>query len=410
MAVNLVTQAILAAQLEENIDRKAKMSRLANRKYEEMFKGKATTQVVIRRFPNVEHQHGVATNAGSNIVEVDATVQSETYDLTELEQLNIKVKDANNMINDFDQEDSLVNRAALRTALNHDAFVASLAIKNANTVLNNQSPATLTKDTVEAEFTNLAKSIMAGDVEEKNQAIFFNPAILALSNQSPAYTGFDKSLKFKETFNAGQVSGFAGAWTNNIPIKYTLTFTTFATADDTISIRVPNAKKLSEGTSPAYDEVVFTAKAAPSAAGEFDIAGSAAAQQTIITDMINGTGTPGSSSYIALSTADRNILRRGFVFAEDFGDINANKAGVTARAGTTIVASLTTNTLSTQSTFIIALDPLAIHFGELMKNFKIVSSSVNNQSFADNVMWENTYGGKVTTENKARIAIAEVTN
>jgi hypothetical protein len=54
--------------------------------------------------------------------------------------------------------------------------------------------------------------------------------------------------------------------------------------------------------------VTFTAKASPAAAGEFDVAASADAQGQIMVDMLNGTGTPGASSYIALSDADRNTL------------------------------------------------------------------------------------------------------
>lgn len=61
--------------------------------------------------------------------------------------------------------------------------------------------------------------------------------------------------------------------------------------------------------------VTFTAKASPAAAGEFDVAGSADAQGQIMVDMLNGTGTPGASSYIELSTANRNILKAAQVEA-----------------------------------------------------------------------------------------------
>jgi hypothetical protein len=66
-----------------------------------------------------------------------------------------------------------------------------------------------------------------------------------------------------------------------------------ATADETVTI----------------NGVTFTAKASPASAGEFDVAGSADAQGQIMVDMINGTGTPGASSYIELSAANRAILQ-----------------------------------------------------------------------------------------------------
>jgi len=61
--------------------------------------------------------------------------------------------------------------------------------------------------------------------------------------------------------------------------------------------------------------VTFTAKATPSTAGEFDIAGSADAQGAIMADMINGTGTPSATSYIELSAANRAILTNAQVVA-----------------------------------------------------------------------------------------------
>ena len=72
-----------------------------------------------------------------------------------------------------------------------------------------------------------------------------------------------------------------------------------ATADETVSIF----------------GVTFTAKATPSAAGEFDVAASADAQGQIMVDMINGTGTPSATSYIELSEANRAILRNASVTA-----------------------------------------------------------------------------------------------
>jgi len=412
MAVTPATQAIFALQLQELIDRKAKISRVANRKYEEMFHGKATTEVTIRSPHNVELNVGVATDAGGTIAETDCSMDTESYLLSVMNSFNGLIKDVDQMINDFSLPDTLTDRIALRTSLNHDSCVGSLAVQNANTVLYDQSPATLTKDTVEALYADMQAAIREGDVEEDNQAIFLNPALLALTNQAPFRTGFDKSLQFKQVFNAGLIHGWNGSWSNNLPIKYTLTIGAVVTADDYISIRVPNAKKVSEGTSPSYDEVTFTAKAVPSAAGEFDVAGSASAQDAIIKAMINGTGTCGATNYIALSAADRNILRRAFVNCETFGDVTATKAGITARAGVTIVISMTSgsNVIAARTNLIIGCDPKAIHFAETMKNFKIVGTDANNTKFGSNVMWENVYGGKVTTTNKARIVVAEITN
>lgn len=74
-----------------------------------------------------------------------------------------------------------------------------------------------------------------------------------------------------------------------------------ATADETISIF----------------GVTFTAKATPSAEGEFDIAGSADAQGAILANAINGaaTGQDSATGYFEVSEADRTILTEAKVAA-----------------------------------------------------------------------------------------------
>ena len=63
--------------------------------------------------------------------------------------------------------------------------------------------------------------------------------------------------------------------------------------------------------------VTFTAKATPSAAGEFDIAGSADAQGAILENAINGaaTGQDSATGYFEVSEADRNTLTNADVTA-----------------------------------------------------------------------------------------------
>jgi hypothetical protein len=63
--------------------------------------------------------------------------------------------------------------------------------------------------------------------------------------------------------------------------------------------------------------VVFTAKAAPAVAGEFDIAASADAQGAILANMINGsaTGQDSATGYFEVSAANRAILTAAQVSA-----------------------------------------------------------------------------------------------
>lgn len=83
--------------------------------------------------------------------------------------------------------------------------------------------------------------------------------------------------------------------------------------------------------------VTFTAKAVPAVAGEFDVAGSADAEGQIMVDMINGTGTPGATSYIEISAANRSILRDAGVEAS----YNATTDVLTVTARGRIILSTT---------------------------------------------------------------------
>jgi hypothetical protein len=102
--------------------------------------------------------------------------------------------------------------------------------------------------------------------------------------------------------------------TPEIEHEQVLSMATNITADDTITVK----------------GVVFTAKAAPSAAGEFDVSGSADATRAIIANAINGssTGKDSATGYFEVSAANRLILKNAGVVAVN--DDTADTVTVTA--------------------------------------------------------------------------------
>jgi hypothetical protein len=116
-------------------------------------------------------------------------------------------------------------------------------------------------------------------------------------------------------------AGFGGLdviVTNEVPRVAIYTLGANLTAADTVTVK----------------GVVFTVVASPSAAGDVDLGASAEITIDNLVLAINGTGTPGSTTYIALSEANRAIL---------------TNAGVTARkltAATMEVESFTTLTVA----------------------------------------------------------------
>jgi len=96
----------------------------------------------------------------------------------------------------------------------------------------------------------------------------------------------------------------------DLPWTITLTLTDVAVADNTFTI----------------DGVTCTAKATPSAAGEFDVEASATAQGDTIAALINGSGTPGADTYIELSQENRDTW-------DSYGMTATNAAGVVTITG-----------------------------------------------------------------------------
>lgn len=152
---------------------------------------------------------------------------------------------------------------------------------------------TLTSTTVPQMVARMAAKLRYQENQETSTNMVFVVDSYAASD-------IEQYLMGKDIDIAGAVfrNGYAGVVRNatlyvseNLQGETTLVVDV-ATADEVVTI----------------NGVTFTAKASPAAAGEFDVAGSADAQGQIMVDMINGTGTPGASSYIELSTADRAIL------------------------------------------------------------------------------------------------------
>lgn len=117
---------------------------------------------------------------------------------------------------------------------------------------------------------------------------------------------------FKNGYTGKDVLGAQIIWSEQLPTTQTLTLSDVAVADDTFTIA----------------GVTFTAKASPSAAGEFDIEGSASDQADTICLALNGTGTPGSNTYIELSAINRSKLKaHGITATNNSGTITITGYG-----------------------------------------------------------------------------------
>jgi len=118
--------------------------------------------------------------------------------------------------------------------------------------------------------------------------------------------------------------GFGLRLSNNLYYTATLTTSTIPVADETITI----------------NGVVFTAKAngAAAGAGGFSIGTDAAGATANLVAAINGTGTPGVATYIALSDEDRQLLDAAGIVATN----NTTNIGIVGY-GDIVVSETMTN-------------------------------------------------------------------
>jgi len=140
--------------------------------------------------------------------------------------------------------------------------------------------------------------------------------------------------------NRGSLFGLDTIVTNEVERFRKLTLTGAAVADDTVTITV-------NGTA-----IVWTAKAAPDEAGEFDVALSAAAQATIIANMINGaaTGQDSASGYYEVTAANRKLLKDAGVRAT----VDDDEVTIYAFRAVTIAEGLTNGSLGTYTEQVLA--------------------------------------------------------
>lgn len=128
----------------------------------------------------------------------------------------------------------------------------------------------------------------------------------------------------------GDVSNAQLYTSENLTGEAVLSLATNVTANDTITV----------------NGVVFTAKAVPAVAGEFDIGASADATRAIIANAINGssTGQDSATGYFEVSAADRAILTNAGIVATNDDTANTLTLIGTGSGRLTVSETLTDGT------------------------------------------------------------------
>ena len=155
---------------------------------------------------------------------------------------------------------------------------------------------TLTSSNVKKLFLIAKRKLDRANIAQSDRFVVLSAAALQelLDYLGDKATMLGDSVSLNGRVMEGKFMGFEIFTSNATYWSAELLVGSVATADDTIVVNT----------------VTWTAKATPASAGEFDIAGDADAQRTIIANMLNGsdTGKNLATGYFEVSDANRALL------------------------------------------------------------------------------------------------------
>lgn len=387
-------------------DKKHVIMQVADKRYEKDLEQGDT--VVVQQFPNLFGNMG--GTAGTSITESDWAISSFQITVDQVYQNARNVKDIEELQSNLNLVSKISERYAFASANNDDQFVASFFTEAfASNKVNDKSPVTLSTSNTYSNVVAVKQKL-----EEQNAAtdvmLFVSPAINSALRKENILDSSDRGLDIRLNGYVGSYDGFKVMVTNNLPHVRTLTLDTQVTAADTFSITGNESDSTTSNTSGTGGfknrTVTFTYVAAgtAAAAGEISLGATLADTQQNTIDAINGTGTPGASTYIELSTADRQSLKNGFTNLSAFSsDVATLRTALYSPVAETFTAG--TNVFGADAVLMAAVATDSINYVGQMDKFKITDAETG---FFSRILQEKIYGGKVLGENAKGIATNEI--
>lgn len=235
----------------------------------------------------------------------------------------IQLKDLVHQGNAWEMVNDRVDRhvRALGVAVHRDTYRTTADL--AGLVLDNEvlagsasagTPITISSTNYDDVSTKVYELMQDAGISESNNPYFIvDPATARQFKLGLMGAGFSVAdRQIMKGFSIIPSFEFDYIVTPEVEHEQVLGLATNPTANDTVTVK----------------GVTFTFVASPAAAGDVDIAASADLTRANLAAAINGTGTPGSTTYIALSTANRKILKDAGVVATN--DDTANTLTVSA--------------------------------------------------------------------------------
>lgn len=278
----------------------------------------------------------------------------------------------------------LARQAAFVLSQEMDQNVMKNAVDTAN---NTVVGGTLSASTIYETLTTTMATLQRANAADGPMFAVLDPDRVALLARSEVANGFNLAdSALKNGFVGSSQAGFKIFNSNNLPTSSILTMDTIPTATDTMTI--------------AGVAWTWVADNTAAAAGEIAIGTNVAEAKVNFLLAINGTGTPGTGTYIDVTTANRRIYQNRQISAAAFVGDDSTVTGFgrqnnseTFTAGTNIFATETGSLLAGR------LGALSVAM-QTQPNLLIRPEP---KQLADNYLTHTLYGHTVFSRDQERV-------
>lgn len=287
----------------------------------------------------------------------------------------------------------LARQSAFQLSQNIDQDVISTGINAASSDLFSSSTSLTAADMV-ALMTNAKARLFRNNATGAPMFALIDPEREALISQSFVANGFNDADRALRNGFAGASGGFNVYTTNNLPYSQLLTVDTNPTAGDTVTI--------------AGVTWTFVANGTATNAGEISLGTGGAALTTTqanLRNAVNGTGTPGASTYIDTSTDNRRLYQNSQVAMAAF---SSDDAVITAYGRISGAETFTagSNVFGTETTKLLFGIEGAISLAiQMQPNLRIKEEP---RMLGQNYITHTLYGTKVFTRDARRLVKASI--
>lgn len=236
---------------------------------------------------------------------VETVVQtSDTYSIDQIKVARTNFDPLQNLTGyDINPEDQMSEEMGYQMANTIDQFTIETGLNGAYSTI---AGGTLVGSNIWPVLTETNAALSRSRaLQGVGRFLIMDPTRISYLAQYDAATGFNRAdSALKNGYVGDTSSGFRVYESLNLPFATTLTLDTQPTAGDTFTLQ--------------GKVWTFVALGTATLPGDISLGANLAATQPIVVDAINGTGTPGASTYIDFDKLDRQELEQAQVLAGAF--------------------------------------------------------------------------------------------